>query len=121
MDQKIESFGLDARFENLGYVSFDKGYDISGFSGRVAADNGGSNLEINSRDARFGVAQIFRDVLDISVLVGLAIWRAGPQGYRVLADGIQLQTPIESGVAPIFEGNRSDEDDARGALVVIGK
>jgi len=93
LDQKVESFGLDVRFKNFGYVSFDKGYDISGFSGRVAADNGGGNLEISTRDARFGVAQLFRDVLDISVLEGLAIWRAGPQGYRLLADGIQLQTP----------------------------
>jgi len=93
LDQKVESFELDARFIDLGYVSFDKGYDISGFSGRVAADNGGGNLEISTRDARFGVVQLFRDVLDISVLEGLAIWRGGPQGYRRLADGIQLQTP----------------------------
>ena len=92
-DEKMETFALDAQFENLGYVSFDKGFDLSGFSGRVAADNGGGNLEINTRDARFGVSQLFRDVLDISVLEGLAIWRAGPQGYRVLADGIRLQTP----------------------------
>jgi len=93
LDQKVEVFKLDAGFANLGYVSFDKGYDISGFSGRIAADNGGGNLEINTRDARFGVAQLFREVLDISLLEGLAIWRAGPQGYRVLADGIRLGTP----------------------------
>ena len=93
LDGKVESFELDAQFANLGYASFDKGFDISGFSGRVAADNGGGNLEFSTRDGRFGVSQLFRDVLDISALDALAIWRAGPQGYRVLADGIRLQTP----------------------------
>ena len=100
-EEQVESFELDARFANVGYSSFEQGYELSGFSGRVAADNGGGNLEINTRDARFGVAQLFRDVLDVSRLEGLAIWRAGPEGYRVLADGIDLETPDGSANASL--------------------
>ena len=70
-------------------------------SGRLSADNGGGNLEIATKEATFGLRRVFRETIDVSSLDGLAIWRASPQGYRVLADGISLATPYGGATASL--------------------
>jgi uncharacterized protein (TIGR02099 family) len=93
LEQHVAEFELSGEFTAAGYVSASRDIEIAGFSGQVSADEGGGNLKINSRDARFGVSALFNNVFDITELDGLAIWRSGPEGYRVLADGIRLTTP----------------------------
>lgn len=88
-----ESFSFASVFNRAGYSAGQQGIEISGLSGRVSADEGGGNLEINTRDARFGIDSLFRDELDIAELDALAIWRSNSEGHRLLADGITLRTP----------------------------
>jgi uncharacterized protein (TIGR02099 family) len=85
-------FSLASVFNRAGYSAGQQGIEVTGFSGRISADDGGGNLELNTRDARFGLDSLFRDVLDIAELDGLAIWRSSPEGHRLLADGITLKT-----------------------------
>jgi uncharacterized protein (TIGR02099 family) len=99
--QQVQSFNLNGKFAQLGFILPEQGIDISGVSGRVTADNGGGTLELDVRDGRFGVERLFRDSLTIQSLQGLAIWRAGPEGYRLLADDLRLVTPDGKGNAAI--------------------
>lgn len=101
LEGKAESFRFASIFERVGYSSGQQGIELGGFSGRVEADDGGGNLELRTRDGRFGFEKLFRDVLDISSLDGLAIWRSGPEGHRLLADGISLTTPEGGGNASL--------------------
>ncbi len=104
IDKKPGYFDLALSFSQLGYKTPGPEFDLSGFTGSVQADHDGGNLTIESRNARFGVARLFRNVLDINRLDGLAIWRVTPEGYRVFADGVQAETPHGSAEAS-FELN----------------
>ncbi|MDP6436139.1 MAG: YhdP family protein [Gammaproteobacteria bacterium] len=108
VDKKPGNFDLALSFSKLGYKTPGPEFDLSGFTGSVQADQDGGNLKVESRKARFGVAKLFRHVLDIDSLDGLAIWRVTPDGYRVLADGVQVETPVGVGQAS-FELNIDPE------------
>jgi len=99
--KELTAFAVDAEFTNAGYVSADGTLDLRGYSGRVSANEGGGTLELNTRDALFGVGQLFRETVPIVGLDGIAIWRAGPQGHRILADKIRLETPDGSANASL--------------------
>jgi uncharacterized protein (TIGR02099 family) len=91
--EKILEYDLSGDFSALGYVSPDHGIDIMGFSGSVTADQTGGSLELDTRNARLGLASVFRKALPISHLNGVAVWRSSPDGYRVLANSLELETP----------------------------
>ncbi len=98
---KLSQFQVAGDFQEFGYLSAGQGIDIRGLTGSVAGDETGGSLELDSRNSSFRLDRLFRDTLEIERLDGLAIWRAGSDGYRVLANSIDVITPDGQGEASI--------------------
>lgn len=94
-------FSLEADFQGLGYADAAAGILAQGFSGAVAASEDGGRLDLATQDARLGLDGLFREVFELTRLEGLAVWRANPAGYRLLANDIQIATPDGSGTASL--------------------
>ena len=100
-DGHIESFDIEAAFGQLGYTASDPDVDIRGISGEVKASEDGGRVNLLAEDARFGLGAVFRAPLEITRLEGLAVWRAGAEGYRLIANDLFLETAHGSGSATL--------------------
>jgi uncharacterized protein (TIGR02099 family) len=98
-DKKPEDFSIETGFASLGYVDLSNGLELSGYSGELEAGSDGGDLNLRTREARFGVDSLFRGALDITSLQGVAVWRRAAEGYRLLANDIELETPHGSATA----------------------
>ena len=99
--QQLQSFSVKGEFARLGYLLAEQGIDIDGLSGRLSANDKGGTLDIDSRDARVELQKLFADTLTVESFQGRANWRAEPEGYRLLAENIQLVTPDGKGNAAL--------------------
>jgi uncharacterized protein (TIGR02099 family) len=86
-------YSLRLGFERLNVTTATGEVALAGLTGTIAADGDGGRLQLDSRDARLYLGQWFRDTLQAQTLKGMLIWRAGPDGVRVLSDDISLNAP----------------------------
>ncbi len=85
-------YSVQTDFSALGYVSPEQGLDLNGYTGSVSADEKGGDLSVVTRAARFGLSAQFRETLKLTALDGVAVWRISEQGYRVMANGVEVST-----------------------------
>lgn len=90
---EVTDYAVQSDFAGLGYATVSPDIEFSGISGRLAADTSGGTLELASRNAAFRVADWFGETIIINRLDGLAVWRAGPDGYRVIMNNVSVETP----------------------------
>ncbi len=100
-DGKIVNYELNADFDQLGYVATAQDIDVSGLSGRLRADTAGGTVTLAATDARLGWGKIFRDVLPVTSLEGLALWRRGDGDFRIIVSDLHVVTPDGRGSATL--------------------
>jgi uncharacterized protein (TIGR02099 family) len=101
LDGQVDTYAFTTEFSSLGYVSAEQGLEFTGYTGELTADQDGGSLTLDTRGGRFGVTRLFRQTFDVSKLQGVAVWRAGADGYRVLANSLNLETPHGSAHASV--------------------
>jgi len=99
--EQLQSFRIQGEFARLGYVLAEQGIDIEGLSGRLDTDDKSGTLNLDVRDARVGLEKLFAEKLTVESLQASASWRAEAEGYRLLAENIQLVTPDGKGNAAL--------------------
>ncbi len=103
-------YELRGSFSRFG-VTLESGETaFSGLTGSVAADADGGRLQLNSRDVRLTLAQLFRDTLRAGQLRALLLWRSGPEGVRLISDDMELQSTainIRSRIELVFPADQS--------------
>ncbi|MGI9342605.1 MAG: hypothetical protein ACR2QV_07125, partial [Gammaproteobacteria bacterium] len=87
-------FDVEIRFEDIGVVGLPAGEGLTGVSGTVVADEAGGRLQLDSEQAALTMPKLFAVPLAADALEGFLVWRATPDGVRVLSDNISVRIPI---------------------------
>ncbi|MGI9343307.1 MAG: YhdP family protein, partial [Gammaproteobacteria bacterium] len=82
------------RFEDIGVVGLPAGEGLIGVTGTVVADEAGGRLQLDSEQAALTMPKLFEVPLAADALEGFLVWRATPDGVRVLSDNISVRLPI---------------------------
>ena len=87
-------FDVEVRFEDIGVVGLPAGEGLTGVTGTVVADEAGGRLQLDSEQAALTIPKLFAVPLAADALEGFLVWRATPDGVRVLSDNISVRIPI---------------------------
>ena len=94
-------FVVESDFDDLGYLDPAREIDVAGISGQVRATTDGGTLTLSTESGRLGWGVLFRRVIEVDALEGLAVWRAGRDGFRVIANDLYVRTPDGEGTASL--------------------
>jgi uncharacterized protein (TIGR02099 family) len=84
------SLELSLNFSDLGVIDLPGGITAAGLTGEVVADQSGGRLELDSRDGRFSLPELFEGPLQADTVSGLLVWRITDEGVRVLSDSVKI-------------------------------
>lgn len=93
VDEQLDEFVVAAEFAGLGFRDNQTGLAISGITGGIQANNRVGDLRLATGNAGIVLPDVFRGPLEITKLEGILVWRAGSDGYRVIANSVELETP----------------------------
>ncbi|MEE4186484.1 MAG: YhdP family protein [Gammaproteobacteria bacterium] len=92
-DGELADFELAGEFVGLGYSDPARNLRLTGLSGSLATtrQSGQLNLQVQNADVYLGT--LFREPWVVNRLKGLAVWRENADGYRLIANDLQIATP----------------------------
>ncbi len=81
---------VSGEFSELGIIDLPNGFSANNLNGIVVADQDGGRLELDGGGTRLGLPGILLEPVLADELDGFLVWRNGPDGLRILSDGLRL-------------------------------
>jgi uncharacterized protein (TIGR02099 family) len=93
---KIDELLVRGHFTGLSYSDPAAGIDVAGITGNIDGSLANGSLELQVRNGRFELANLFRGPIDAERLAAKVSWATTDAGLTVAANELQLQTPYGS-------------------------
>jgi len=100
-DGQPGDYAIAADFKDLAYISEADALSLTGFSGSVSATRDGGQLSLRAKQAEVFLGKLFRERWPLTSVNGLAVWRANADGYRLIANDLDIATPEGRGRASL--------------------
>jgi uncharacterized protein (TIGR02099 family) len=97
----VADFELAGEFVGVGYSDAARNLQVTGVSGSLAATRPSGQLSLRMQNAAVYLGELFREDWTIDRLNGLAVWRENADGYRLIANDLQIATPDGQGTASL--------------------
>lgn len=96
----LDNFNIAARFSGLGMTAVDSQPGLTNLSGRLEGDARAGVFEIDSRQMRLSLPDLFREPeLAIDSLHARGKWKKTPRGHRLTLDEMAFANPDMAGTA----------------------
>jgi uncharacterized protein (TIGR02099 family) len=92
-------YSLQARIENLAFSPIERMPGMTGLSGDVRMTDAGGKWQVASKDVRFELPRMFREVLAAQSVAGTVQWRRAESGWTVESPEVRLQNADGRAVA----------------------
>ncbi|MEM9333670.1 MAG: YhdP family protein [Pseudomonadota bacterium] len=115
-------YSLSVDMERVSVASVDTLPGISGFSGRIRADESGGRLELLSSDVQLMLYEYLNVPVDLDELRGTVIWRTSGDLTTVLSDNIAIRNrdiTAETNVQLTIDGDNAPVIDLASRWTVV--
>jgi len=119
LEEKKEAeidYQVQARLRNWSFAPHANIPGIGNFTGQLTADRSGGELEVDSRDLRLDLPQVFDKAVDVSRLTTRVRWSKEPDDLLVRVSAIdasspaghvngdiELKVPVDSTLSPVIQ------------------